>query len=135
MTKSKLEKAKEYAMSRTYPRFDSIFISNFVHREIEGAYLEGSKETENLEHQIKNVQRALNKWVDKAQNLEKKNAELEREIKKLIDFVLSKIDCCDVCPETDTCTNSEGTCPYAGILTKGEEEVTRKWLIQFILRG
>ena len=59
-------------------------------------------------------------------------AELEAQIEKLIDFVLSKTECCDVCPITDTCINSEGTCPYAGILSKGEEEVTREWLMQFI---
>jgi len=28
----------------------------------------------------------------------------------------------------------EGTCPYAGILAKGEEEVTREWLMQIISR-
>lgn len=60
--------------------------------------------------------------------------ELESQIKKLIDFVLSKTECCDVCPITDTCINSEGTCPYAGILAKGEKEVTREWLMQFISR-
>ena len=68
MTEKHIKKAKEYAMSRTYPRFDSIFISNFVQREIEGAYLEGVKETENLEYKIKDVQRALNKKIT---NLEK----------------------------------------------------------------
>ena len=83
MTKARLEKAKEYAMSRTYPRFDSIFISNFVHREIEGTYLEGSKETENLEHQIKNVQRALNKWVDKAKENKKEVIKLLAQIEKM----------------------------------------------------
>ena len=59
---------------------------------------------------------------------------LKAQIEKLIDFVLSKTECCDVCPITDTCTNSEGTCPYAGILSKGEEEVTKEWLMQFISR-
>lgn len=68
------------------------------------------------------------------EELEKENAELEAQIEKLIDFVLSKTECCDVCPMTDTCINSEGTCPYAGILAKGEEEVTREWLMQFISR-
>ena len=58
--------------------------------------------------------------------------QLESQIGKLINFILSKTECCDVCPMTDTCINSEGTCPYAGILAKGEEEVTREWLMQFI---
>ena len=65
---------------------------------------------------------------------EKRIEELEAQIEKLIDFVLSKIECCDVCPITDTCINSEGTCPYTEILAKGEEEVTREWLMQFISR-
>lgn len=72
--------------------------------------------------------------IEDLYNSKKRIAELEAQIEKLIDFVLSKTDCCDVCPITDTCINSEGTCPYAGILAKGEEEVTREWLIQFISR-
>ena len=60
--------------------------------------------------------------------------QLEAQIEKLIDFVLSKTECCDVCPITDTCNNSEGVCPYAFILAEGEEEVTREWLMQFISR-
>jgi len=63
-----------------------------------------------------------------------KIAELEAQIEKLIDFVLSKTECCDVCPITDTCINDEGTCPYAGILSKGEEAVTREWLMQKIAK-
>lgn len=59
---------------------------------------------------------------------------LKAQIEKLIDFVLSKTECCDVCPITDTCINSEGTCPYAGILSKGEEAVTREWLMQKIAK-
>lgn len=73
-------------------------------------------------------------YKDGAEPREKRITELEAQIEKLINFVLSKTDCCDVCPETDTCINSKGTCPYAGILAKGEEEVTRKWLIRFIKR-
>ena len=67
-------------------------------------------------------------------NMEKRIAELESQIEKLISCFLSKTECCDVCPITDTCINSEGVCPYAGILAKGEEEVTREWLMQFISR-
>lgn len=68
--------------------------------------------------------------IDTSEPREKRIAELEAQIEKLIDFVISKTECCDVCPITDTCINSEGTCPYAGILAKGEEEVTREWLMQ-----
>ena len=71
-------------------------------------------------------------YKDGAEPREKRISELKAQIEKLIDFVLSKTECCDVCPITDTCINSEGTCPYAGILAKGEEEVTREWLMQFI---
>jgi hypothetical protein len=72
---------------------------------------------------------------DNAKNkMEKRIEELEAQIEKLIDFVISKTECCDVCPITDTCINSEGTCPYAGILSKGEEAVTREWLMQKIAK-
>lgn len=70
----------------------------------------------------------------KCEHYESKIKELETQIEKLIDFVLSKTECCDIYPIIDTCINSEGTCPYARILSKGEEEVTREWLIQFISR-
>ena len=70
-----------------------------------------------------------------SRQLEKRISELEEQNEKLIDFVLSKIECCDVCPITDTCIISEGTCPYAGILAKGEEEVTRECIMQFICKG
>ena len=73
-------------------------------------------------------------YIDSAEPREKRIAELEAQIEKLIDFVLSKTECCDVCPITDTCINSEGTCPYVGILAKGEEEVTREWLMQKIAK-
>ena len=74
--------------------------------------------------QIRNLQKQNGELTDKVK-------ELEAQIEKLIDFVLSKTECCDVCPIIDTCINSRGTCPYVGILAKGEE-VTREWLMQFI---
>lgn len=73
-------------------------------------------------------------YIKGAEPREKRIAELKAQIEKLIDFVLSKTECCDVCPMTDTCINSEGTCPYAGILAKGEEEVTREWLVQKVAK-
>lgn len=76
----------------------------------------------------------LKRLLKKNLELYRENEKLEQQIEKLIDFVLSKTECCDVCPITDTCINSEGTCPYAGILAKGEKEVTREWLMQFISR-
>ena len=75
-----------------------------------------------------------NAFLKVAEPREKRIAELQEQIEKLIDFVLSKTECCDICPITDTCINSEGTCPYAGILSKGEEAVTREWLMQKIAK-
>ena len=95
---------------------------------IKEAYFAGAEPREKqIEIDAKQI-RALQKQNGELTN---KVKELEAQIEKLIDFVLSKIECCDVCPITDTCINSEGTCPYAGILAKGEE-VTREWLMQFI---
>lgn len=74
----------------------------------------------------------LNKLCFDYHEKEKRIAELEAQIEKLIDFTMERTECCDVCPITDTCINSEGTCSYAGILAKGEEEVTREWIMQFI---
>lgn len=37
------EKAEEYAISRTYPKFETNYIANFVLREVEGAFLAGLK--------------------------------------------------------------------------------------------
>ena len=111
MTKEELEKeAEEWAISNT-----EIYDDKFG--------LECEEEP-----------RAKEAYIAGAEPREKRIAELEAQIEKLIDFVISKTECCDVCPITDTCINSEGTCPYAGILAKGEEEVTREWLMQFISR-
>lgn len=64
----------------------------------------------------------------------KAKEEMQEQIEKLIDFTTERTECCDVCPITDTCINSEGTCPYAGILAKDEEAVTRKWLMRKIAK-
>lgn len=37
------ELAREYAICRTYPRFETNYIGNFVLREVEGAFLAGLK--------------------------------------------------------------------------------------------
>lgn len=98
-------------------------------------WLEGVKDLE-LYHNKTDTKpkyiRIKEAYLAGAEPRERRIAELEAQIEKLIDFVLSKTECCDVCPMTDTCINSEGTCPYAGILAKGEEEVTREWIMQFI---
>lgn len=90
---------------------------------------EQNKSTEEI---LKAVAKVKSDYHELCKLKDMRIAELEAQIEKLIDFVLSKIECCDVCPITDACTNSEGTCPYAGILAKGEEEVTREWLMQII---
>jgi len=61
--------------------------------------------------------------------LKKKNAGLKEQLKKLLDFAAERTEMCDVCPLTETCRNSEGTCPYAAL---DEEKATRKWLKQYI---
>jgi len=90
-----------------------------------------------LQNQVKELEAQIeknNKFLEAVNYDSEKVPMLEAQIEKLIDFVLPKTECCDVCPITDTCINSEGTCPYAGILAKGEEEVTREWLMQIISR-
>ena len=37
------EMAEEYAICRTYPKFETNYIANFVLREVEGAFLAGLK--------------------------------------------------------------------------------------------
>lgn len=103
-------------------------------------YVAGATETtkelqeENKELNIKidRLESACNAYNYSQQSYQEEIKELKRQLEKLIDFVLSKTECCGVCPITDTCINEEGTCPYAGILAKCEEEVTREWLMQFI---
>jgi len=75
---------------------------------------------------------AMGEMLKTIHDLQKENKELEAQIEKLIDFAIERTECCDVCPITDTCINSEGTCPYAWILSKDEEAVTRKWLVRKI---
>ena len=130
MTKEELKKEAEEWLSITDNHLNderTHFLSESEYAE--QAYLAGAepreKQIEIDAKQIGALQKQNGELADKVK-------ELEAQIEKLIDFVLSKTECCDVCPITDTCINSEGTCPYAGILAKGEEEVTREWLMQFI---
>lgn len=95
---------------------------------------ESSKEAFCIAHTHEDELIYRNGYLAGAEPREKRIAELQEQIEKLIDFVLSKTECCDICPITDTCINSEGTCPYAGILSKGEEAVTREWLMQKIAK-
>lgn len=64
--------------------------------------------------------------------LEKENEELKEKFNKLLKFTLSYVECCDVCPETKTCRNSEETCPYIGILQQDENKVTQDWLLEYL---
>ena len=85
-----------------------------------------------LNIKIDRLESACNAYNYSQRTYQEEIKELKNKLEKLIDFVVSRIECCDVCPITDTCINSEGICPYAGILDKGEEEVIREWLMQFI---
>ena len=68
------------------------------------------------------------------QNALKRIAELKSQIEKLLDFVIERTVCCDVCPNSDTCRNDEGTCPHAGLLKENEEKVTREWILKSITK-
>lgn len=101
----------------------------FVGFDIKNAYLASAEPREKQiqidAEQIRALQKQNGELTDKVRGL-------EAQFEKLINFASSKIVCCDVCPITDTCINSEVVCPYAGILAMGEEGVTREWLMQFI---
>ena len=116
---------------------DALYFDSSLQKQIE-ATLQLQKDYQELEKKnhamlVNSLKICNQSEIDNDEN-ERKIAELEEKIEKLIDFVLSKTECCDICPITDTCNNSEGTCPYAGILSKGEEAVTREWLMQKIER-
>lgn len=137
MTKEELKKEAEEKAGIYFDSLDydhgNVSDTPFSSYDVYTAYKKGALDF--AEPREKQIER-LSKEVDDSENmkatLESRIADLQAQIEKLIDFVLSKIECCDVCPITNTCINSEGTCPYAGILAKGEEEVTREWLMQFI---
>ena len=57
--------------------------------------VEGKSNTELLSKHILELQKDKGNLTDRVR-------ELEQQIEKLIDFVLSKTECCDVCPLTDT---------------------------------
>ena len=129
MTKEELKKeAKEWIKDHS-GLIGSYEFVKYDYDSMQKAYLAGAEPREKriaeLEDKLANADYQL-------EGRDNEIADLEAQIEKLIDFVLSKTECCDICPITDTCINSEGTCPYAGILAKGEEEVTREWLMQFI---
>ncbi|MBP5422587.1 MAG: hypothetical protein J6Y78_09120 [Paludibacteraceae bacterium] len=89
---------------------------------------------QSLQNKIFFQKELIESKTETIKKLEEENIKLKAQNEKLIDFVLTKTECCDVCPITDTCINSEGTCPYAFILAKDEEAVTREWLIQNITK-
>lgn len=46
------------------------------------------------------------------EKLLEENEQLKVQFDKLLDFVMGRIEECDVCELTDTCINSEGVCPF-----------------------
>lgn len=66
--------------------------------------------------------------------MQEENGQLKAQIEKLLDFVVDRTVCCDVCPNSDTCRNDEGTCPCAGLLKEDEEKVTREWILKSITK-
>ena len=103
---------------------------------------EGQKENEQLQKQLEEFKEKLGdlqmqkagEKSDLVWNLMQKNDELKAQNEKLLDFVVERTVCCDVCPNSDTCRNDEGTCPYAGILKENEEKVTREWILKSITK-
>ena len=69
------KKSKQYAITRTYPRFENDFIANFVLREVEGAYFNGATYVLN----------ETNKRIDDFENMK---AGLESEIARLKEIVI-----------------------------------------------
>ena len=68
-------------------------------------------------------------YIKGCEDTAKENVELKAQFEKLLDFAAERTEMCDVCPQTDNCINSEGTCPYAAL---DEETATRKWIERFI---
>ena len=91
---------------------------------------ENAELTEENEHQ-KNLLQVMN---DNDEQLRQTIKELKAQIEKLLDFVVERTVCCDVCPSSDTCRNDEGTCPHAGLLKENEEKVTREWILKSITK-
>ena len=131
MNKQKLIELRCKAWGITEDEYYCNQCSDFSLEDMARAYRRG-KNKGARDKAIQNVGFYQKQMQDIYDKKNKQIAELEEQIEKLIDFVLSKTECCDVCPITDTCNNSEGTCHYVGILSKGEEAVTREWLMQFI---
>ena len=68
-------------------------------------------------------------YIKGCEDMAKENVELKAQFEKLLDFAAERTEMCDVCPQTDNCINSEGTCPYAAL---DEETATRKWIERLI---
>ena len=135
MTEDELRMIKEHIEihARREPR--AIKITQILWKAVEELEETKEQQEENKELNIKidRLESACNAYNYSQRTYQEEIKELKNKLEKLIDFVVSRIECCDVCPITDTCINSEGICPYAGILDKGEE-VIREWLMQKIVK-
>lgn len=92
------------------------------------------KENEQLKVENEQQKNLLQVMNDNDEQLRQTIKELKAQIEKLLDFVVERTVCCDVCPNSDTCRNDEGTCPHAGILKENEEKVTREWILKSITK-
>lgn len=90
--------------------------------------------TKELKVQIEELKRQNESKEQMYLDIAKEKAELKEQIEKLLDFVVERTVCCDVCPSSDTCRNDEGTCPHAGLLKENEEKVTREWILKSITK-
>lgn len=50
------------------------------------------------------------------------------ENEKMKNFIYEEIDFCSYCPQTESCKNDEGTCPYAGISKEEQKKMLMDWI-------
>ena len=119
MNREELKKEAQEQVNYCTPLYPESFIQG---------YLAGAEPRENKIADIKaNCDFAI-------EGRDIKIKELEQQIEKLLDFVVERTVCCDVCPSSDTCRNDEGTCPHAGLLKENEEKVTMEWILKSITK-
>lgn len=93
---------------------------------LERAYICGRRKSE---EQIEQLEKENAELIGKVAFLENDLNNVKAQFEKLLDFAAERTEMCDVCPQTDNCINSEGTCPYAAL---DEEKATRKWIERYI---
>ena len=121
MTKEELEKeAEEWLCNNLHSASEEDFIKAMVDI------------AEPKEKRIAELEKEKCELLGIIQGKDKVIKELQDKLNELLELTLSYVECCDVCPETKTCHNSEGVCPYAEILQQDEDKVTQDWLLEYL---